>query len=62
MKHKVKYHSGDMVKFAGKLYKITDYKKAGFTGAEYNLEALKPTKNGFFERCFGIPEGFINKV
>jgi hypothetical protein len=62
MKNKLKYSKGEIVNFAGRMYKITDYKRCGFTGIEYNLEALKPDKKtGFFERCYGIPEGFITK-
>jgi hypothetical protein len=62
MKTKPKYLKDEIVSFAGRLYKIISYKRVGFTGIEYDLEALKPdTKTGFFEKCFAIPEGFIVK-
>ena len=57
---KFKYEMGNIVSFAGKLYKIVRKNKRGFTGHEYDLEALMPDKNTMFiETCFGIPEGFI---
>lgn len=59
---KFKYEMGEIVSFAGRLYKIRRKNKRGFTGHEYDLEGLKPeSKTGFFEVCFGIPEGFIFK-
>jgi len=62
MKKNPKFLKNEIINFAGKMYKIIDYKKSGLTGIEYNIEALSPDKNtGFFEKCFGIPEGFITK-
>ena len=64
MKKNHKYYTGEIVSFAGRLYKVVSYKNSGFNwaGIEYELEALKPDKKtGYFEKCFGIPEGFIVK-
>lgn len=59
---KFKYEMDEIASFAGRLYRIKRKNKRGFTGCEYDLEALKPdSKTGFFETCFGIPEGFIVK-
>ena len=60
---KFKYEMGEVVSFAGRLYKIIYKHKRGFTGHEYDLEALKADfKTGYFETCFKIPEGFITKT
>lgn len=59
---KLKYKIGDTVDFAGKHYSIEFYKKNGFTGIEYDLRAMLPDKKtGMFEKCFGIPQGFLKK-
>ena len=62
MKKHAKYKMDEIVRFARKLYRIKRIKQSGFTGVEYDLEALKPDVNtGYFETCFLIPEGFIIK-
>ena len=63
MAEKPKYSKGETVKFAGKLYEVESYKKAGTFGIEYNLIATLPDKKTeIYEKCFLIPEGFINKA
>jgi len=60
MAYKHKFNKGDIVKFANRLYKIESYQKGTFAEVDYNLESVNPDENGYFEKCYLIPEGFIN--
>ena len=55
----MKYKKGQIVNCCGSLWKITRCNKQGFTGNEYDLEAVKPEKEGYFQTRDLVPEGFI---
>ena len=57
----MKYKRDEIVNCFGKLYKIIRCNKHGFTGNEYDIEAVQPDKNGTFDSHIGISEGFITK-
>jgi len=58
MKHK----NNDIVECFGRQWTVTNgYRKDAITGGPvYDLEALTPDENGYFETTYKIPEGFIN--
>jgi len=56
---KVKYKKGDIIKVFNKAYKVTNVRRNGFTGVEYDIEAFKPDINGYFDTMTKIPQGFI---
>jgi len=56
----MKFKKNQIVVCFGRMFKITYCNKRGFTGNEYDIEAIKPDKSGYFETHTRVPEGFIS--
>lgn len=55
----MKYKKDQIINCFGGMYKITRCNKHGFTGNEYDIEAVMPNKSRTFDSHINVPEGII---